>query len=72
MDTLLLDLSTLAAALGVLLLCGVGIAALPWRDAELLEALSALRAVPGVVRAVLPTRRAHPAPRRWSGSAPAH
>lgn len=54
MEPTLLDFPTLAASLGVVLLCVAGVGALPWREAELAEALAAVRVLRVAARALLP------------------
>lgn len=68
MEPTLLDLPTLAASLGVLLLCVAGVGALPWREAELAEAVAAIRALPAAARALLPRARGGGA--GWGGGRP--
>ena len=61
---------TTAAAWGLFLVAGAGVAVLPWTDREAREVTTALAAVPGVVRRLIRAhRRARPpAPVAWRGA----
>jgi hypothetical protein len=68
---------TTAAAWGVFLVAGAGVAVLPWTDREAREVTTALAAFPSVVRRLARVyrnvRRAHvsrrpPAPTAWRGA----
>jgi hypothetical protein len=63
---------TTAAAWGVFLVAGAGVAVLPWTDREAREVTTALAAVPSVVRRLIRAhRRARPpapAPVAWRGA----
>ena len=48
---------TTAAAWGVFLVAGAGVAVLPWTDRESREVTTALAAIPGIVRRLTRTRR---------------
>lgn len=64
MELFLLDVSTLVTALSISILCLVGVASLPWRGAELDEALAAIRTLPRALRSSAALLGLLPAPTR--------